>query len=164
MAMSMAMAVGALSWCSWCASQHPAVQTLCIPEKRPTILPFCRPLLAFVRRKQTVVRDHISPQKPPGSRLWFSPTRVQHSPSSSTIELPSALDRVCNGSLARAVAPYRHIRLSVTVLCVSVTHLNGTKLILERGASGGHHPQPTKLPLRLNPPEELNRLNRIESD
>ena len=38
----------------------------------------------------TVVRDQLFPQKPPGSRFRFSRTGVQPSPSSSTIELPSA--------------------------------------------------------------------------
>ena len=37
----------------------------------------------------TVVRDHLFPQKPPGSRFRFSRTGVQPSPGSSTIELPS---------------------------------------------------------------------------
>ena len=39
-----------------------------------------------------MVRHHVFPQKSPGSRrLWFLRTRVQHSPGSSTIELPSNL-------------------------------------------------------------------------
>ena len=38
----------------------------------------------------TVVRDQLFPQKPPGSRFRFSRTRVQPSPGSSTIDLPSA--------------------------------------------------------------------------
>ena len=38
----------------------------------------------------TAVRDHLFPQKPPGSRFRFSRTGVQPSPGSSTIELPSA--------------------------------------------------------------------------
>ena len=78
------------------------------------ILPVCRSLLALVRKKQTVVRDELSPQKLPGSRLWFSRTRVQHSPGSSTIELPSVLaisgdyspDSACHGTLPRAAASY----------------------------------------------------------
>ena len=37
----------------------------------------------------TAVRDQLFPQKPPGSRFRFSPTGVQPSPGSSTIELPS---------------------------------------------------------------------------
>ena len=45
--------------------------------------------VAFVGRKMTVVRDQLFPQKPPGSRFRFSRTRVQPSPGSSTIELPS---------------------------------------------------------------------------
>ena len=46
--------------------------------------------MALVRRKMTVVRDQLFPQKPPGSRFRFSRTGVQPSPGSSTIELPSA--------------------------------------------------------------------------
>ena len=42
------------------------------------------------RKKMTVVRDQLFPQKPPGSRFRFSRTGVQPSPGSSTIELPSA--------------------------------------------------------------------------
>ena len=38
----------------------------------------------------TVVRYQLFPQKPPGSRFRFSRTGVQPSPSSSTIDLPSA--------------------------------------------------------------------------
>ena len=38
-----------------------------------------------------MVRHNVSPQKPPGSRLWFSLTGVQHSPGSSAIELSSNL-------------------------------------------------------------------------
>ena len=41
----------------------------CIPEKGPRILSVRRSLLALVERKQTVVRDQIFPQEPPGSRL-----------------------------------------------------------------------------------------------
>ena len=46
--------------------------------------------MALVGRKMTVVRHQLFPQKPPGSSLWFSRTGVQPSPSSLTIELPSA--------------------------------------------------------------------------
>ena len=38
-----------------------------------------------------MVRDQLSPQKPPGSRLRLSRTEVKHSPGSSAIELPSAV-------------------------------------------------------------------------
>ena len=38
-----------------------------------------------------MVRYKLSPQKPPGLRLLFSHTRIQRSPDSSTIELPSVL-------------------------------------------------------------------------
>ena len=63
-----------------------------IPEKSPRILPVRRSLLALVGRRQTVIRDQLSPQKPPCSRLLFSrSTGVHHSPSSSTIKLSSSL-------------------------------------------------------------------------
>ena len=42
------------------------------------------------RKKMTVVRHQLFPQKSPGSSLWFLRTGVQPSPGSSTIELPSA--------------------------------------------------------------------------
>ena len=58
-------------------------------KKAPRILPVHRSLSALVGRKQTVVRNKLFPQKPPGSRLLFLRTGVQHSPDSSTIELPS---------------------------------------------------------------------------
>ena len=75
-----------------------------------------------------MVRDQISPRKPPGSRLGFSRTRVQHSPSSSTMEqlstlaefvayspLPSPLPyRTGNGTLACAAAPYQAFPDSAT--------------------------------------------------
>ena len=38
-------------------------------ENAPRILPVRRSLLALVGRKQSVARDQLSPQKPPGSRL-----------------------------------------------------------------------------------------------
>ena len=67
-------------------------------------------------------RRSASPQKPPGSRLRFSRTRVQHSPGSSTIELPSVSPNLvltrpiapCHGTLARAVAPCQIFRDSAT--------------------------------------------------
>ena len=91
-------------------------------------MPVHRLLLVLAGRKQTVVRDQISPRKPPGSRLGFSRTRVQHSPSSSTMEqlstlaefvayspLPSPLpNRTGNGTLACAAAPYQAFPDSAT--------------------------------------------------
>ena len=42
----------------------------CVSLKNaPRILPVRRSLLAFIGRKQTVVREQFSPQKPPGMRL-----------------------------------------------------------------------------------------------
>ena len=82
--------VEALSWSSWRASQHPAVQSPVHPRKSPTNLARSLFLVALVGRKVTVVRDQLFPQKPPGSRFRFSRTGIQPSPGSSTIELPSA--------------------------------------------------------------------------
>ena len=49
------------------ASSRP---TLCASlNNAPEILPVRRSLWALVGRKQTVVRDHLFPQNPPGSRL-----------------------------------------------------------------------------------------------
>ena len=84
------MVVEALSWWSWRASQHQAVQSPVHPWKSPTNLARSPLLVAHVGRKMTVVRDQLFPQKPPGSRFRFSRTGVQPSPGSSTIELPSA--------------------------------------------------------------------------
>ena len=78
-------------------------------KNAPGSLPVRRSLLALIESKQTVVRDQFFPQKLPGSRLWFSGTRVQHSPGSSVIELPPALaesgayspDRACYGTFVR---------------------------------------------------------------
>ena len=75
------------------ASIQPS-KALCIPEKRPTNLARL-PLLVGPHGMKTDSRSEISfslrNRKPPGSRLWFSRTGVEHSPGSSTIELPSAL-------------------------------------------------------------------------
>ena len=61
----------------------------CASLKKPhESCPFAAP--CGPRRKKTVVRDQLFPQKPPGSRFRFSHTGVQPSPGSSTIELPSA--------------------------------------------------------------------------
>ena len=65
-----------------------------------------RSLLALVGRNQTVVRNQFCSQKPPGSRLLFSHTGVQHSPGSSTIELPSAFAKT------GAYPPYRALSCS----------------------------------------------------
>ena len=43
----------------------------CASLKKSRNLHVCRYLLAPVQRKQTVVRDQLPPQKPPGSRLVF---------------------------------------------------------------------------------------------
>ena len=96
-------------------------------------------LLVGPRRKKTDrgQRSYIFPQKPPGSRLWFSLTRVQHSPGSLTIELPSALtesgayspDRALPGSPRQCFLP------------LACSHLpKCTKLELGRGAHLGAPP------------------------
>ena len=50
-----------------------------------------------------MVRHQLSPQKPPGSSLWFSRTEVQPSPGSSTIELSSAFAE--SGAYPPDIAP-----------------------------------------------------------
>ena len=53
----------------------------CVSLKNaPEVLPVRRSFLNLIRRKQIVIIDQLSPQKPPGSRLSFSSTRVQHFP------------------------------------------------------------------------------------
>ena len=83
-------------WGAWAgeagarASIQPS-KALCILKKAPRIWPVRPRLVALVGRKKTVVRHRTAfPQKPRGSRLWFSRTGVQPSPGSSTIELPPA--------------------------------------------------------------------------
>ena len=49
-------------------------------KNAPEILPVRHSLLGLGKRKQTVVRDQLSPQEPPGSRLWFSRPMVQYAP------------------------------------------------------------------------------------
>ena len=85
------MVVEALSWWSRRASQYPAVQSPVRSWKSPTNLSRSPLFVALVGRKMTVVRHQFFPQKPPGSRLWFSRTGIQPPPGSSTIELPSAI-------------------------------------------------------------------------
>ena len=96
----------------------------------PRILPVRCSLSAFVGRRHTVVMNQLFRQKPPGSRLYFSRTGVQHSTGSSTIELRSALvesgayppDRALTGSPRQCSLP------------LACRHLpKGTKLEHERG-------------------------------
>ena len=125
--------VEALGWRSGRASQHPAVQSpVHISLKNaPIILPVRRSLLALVGRKQTVVRHQPFLKKPLGSRLWLPRTGVQHSPDSSTIELPSNLgesgayppDRALSDSPRQCPLPLACQYLS-----------KGTKLELRKGA------------------------------
>ena len=123
-------------------------------KNAPGIMPFRHSLLTLVGRKQTLVRDQVSPQKRPGSRLWFSCTGVQHSHGSSTIELPSALaeggacspNRTCHGTLACAAAPYQAFHDSTTSIRRA-----------PNWSSEEAHPQPTKPPSRINRPAASRR-------
>ena len=127
------------------------------------------PLLVGSRRKKTDRgQDQLffSSQKPPGSCLCFSRTKVLHSSGSSTIGLPFVLaeyvacspDRTCYRTLARVAAPYRAFRDSATYLPLECHFLpKGAKLALGKRRSGGYHPQPTKPPPRLNRPAESRR-------
>ena len=128
--------VETLSWRSLRASHHPAVQSPAHPWKGPTNLARSPLLVVLVGRKNTVVRHQLFPQKPPYSRFWFSRTGVQHSPSSSTIELPSTFaesgayppDRALPDSPRQTVLPASRVP----------PHLpKGTKLELRRGAHLG---------------------------
>ena len=102
-------------------------------KNAPRVLLARCPLLAVVvERKQTLVRDQLFPQKPPGSRrLWFSRTGVQHPHGSSTIEPPSAFaksganppDRALPGSPRQCPLPSARHHLP-----------KGTALELGRGA------------------------------
>ena len=67
-------------------------------------------------------KKQLSFQKPPGSRLRFSRTRVQHFLGSLTIELPSILAKsgayspnsTRKSTLTRTAAPYQASRDSIT--------------------------------------------------
>ena len=99
-----------------------------------------------------MVRNHLFSQKPPGSRLRFSRTGVQHSPGSSTIELPPTLAE------SGAYSPDRPGFSRQCPLRHACHHLpKSTKLEIGRGAPGEHHPQPTIPPRRLNRPAESRR-------
>ena len=74
------MVVEALSWWNRRASQYPAVQSPVHSWKSPTNLARSPLFVALVGRKMTVVRHQFFPQKPPGSRFWFSRTGVQPPP------------------------------------------------------------------------------------
>ena len=88
---------------------------LCASLKKPhESCPFAAPCGPRRKKRPTVVRHHIFPQKPPGSRLFlFSRTGVQPSLGSLTIELPSAFaesgvyppDRELPGSPRRCFLP-----------------------------------------------------------
>ena len=104
----------------------------CSTLKKPhESCPFATPCWLFVGRNQTVVRHQLFPQKPLGSRLCLSRTGVQHSPGSSTIELPSALAE--SGAYPSNRAPPGSSRQSS--LPLACRHLpKCTKLELGRGA------------------------------
>ena len=105
----------ASSWWNRLASKHLLVQNA------PGILPFAAPRsLLLVRslegRKKTAARDQFSSQKSPGSRLWLSRTGVQHSPGSSTLELPSAL-----AESELLTHPIEHMPRYADAWCMSLT-------------------------------------------
>ena len=76
--------------------------------------PFTTPCWPSYEENRTWSEISFPLKKAPG----FSRTRVQHSPGSWTIELPSVLaeslahllDCACHGTLARAAAPYQAFR------------------------------------------------------
>ena len=123
--------------------------------------PVRRSLLAFVGKRQTVVRDQHLPQKTPGSRLLFSRIGVLHSPGPSIIELPSTLAYSrCALSLQSAASHYQAFRDNSAPRLPRVPTPPWTKEIkleLGKGAPSEHHPQPTKPPPHLNRPAELRR-------
>ena len=99
-----------------------------IPQNTPIILPVRHSSWVLVRRKQTVVRDQLYPQKPPGLRSWISHATDPFFFSSSTIELLSALAksgayssyRTCHVTLAHAAVPYQTFRdIASCLLCAT---------------------------------------------
>ena len=124
----------------------------CVSLKNaPSILPVRRSVLVLVGRKQTALRVQLFAQKPPGSRLEFSHTRVQHSPCSLTIEPPPALaksgtyspDRACHSALAHAAAPYEAFRDSAACPSCAPTPRRARNLCSEE-AHRGWTPSSTK--------------------
>ena len=103
-------------------------------------------------KKNTVVGHQLFPQKPPGSRLRFSRTGVQHSPGSSTIELHDRASlRLCR--IWCVPTRYSATRLSATVLPASRcrnTSRRAPNSSSEEVRAWEHHPQPTIPPPRLN--------------
>ena len=124
------------------------------PKNSPRILLVRRSLLAFVGRKQTVVRDQLFPQKPPGSRLRFSCTGAQHSPDSSTIELLSALAESGVYPSGRTLPGFPRVPPASRVPLPPEGQQIGAR---KRRAPGKHHPQSTIQPPRLNRPAESRR-------
>ena len=96
-----------------------------------------------------MVRAQLFPRKPPGLSLRFSRTGVQHSPGSSTIELPSALaessayppDRALPGSPRQRSLPLacRHLPKATKLELGNGAHL-GTRSSTHRTAAAS---QPT---------------------
>ena len=120
----------------------------CASLKKPhEYCPFTAPC-GLRRKKMTVVRHNLFPQKPPGSRLRCSRTGVQPSPGSSTIELPSAFaesgayppDRALPGSPRQYSLP----------LACRYTSQRAPSWSSEEARTWKHHPEPTIPPPRLN--------------
>ena len=85
------------------------------------------------RKKITVVRDQLFPQKPPGSRFRFSRTGVQPSPGSSTIELPSAFAE--SGAQSEHLGP--SLRPFLTrIFCQEIFGAGGVKQFHWKNSSG----------------------------
>ena len=149
------MVVEALSWRSLRASHHPAVQSPAHPWKGPTNLARSPLLVFLVGRKNTVVRHQLFPQKPPYSRFWFSRTGIQHSPSSSTIELPSTFAESGAYPPDRAL-PDSPRQCSLPLVCRH-TSRRASNWSSEEARTWEHHPQPTIQPPRLNGQAEPRR-------
>ena len=122
------------------------------PKNTPRILPCRCSLLARVGSE--LDRYHILafPSKTSRFAPLISCTRVQHSPDSSRIEMPSGLnesgayspDRMCHCTLARLSGPYQAFRDRSTCLLRATFSQRAPNVRPERGATGEHHPQPTK--------------------
>ena len=103
----------------------------CASLKKPhESCPFAAPCGPRRKKNDRGQRSAFPPQKPPGSRLQFSRTRVHPSSGSSTIELPSAFAE------SSAYPPDREQAHRDSAPCLSraATLPKATKLELGRGA------------------------------
>ena len=146
------MVVEALSWWNRRANQHPSIQSPVHPYKSPTNLGRSPLLVDPRRKKKNRGQTSAFPQKPPGSRLRFSLTGVQHSSGLSTIELLSAFaesgayppDRALPGSPRQWFLP----------LACRQTSRRAPNWRSEEACTWEHHSQPTKPPSRLSRQDE----------